>query len=145
MMEFEEIKMVLKQRFPIIMVDRVLDIIPGQRIKAIKNISGNEIFLMGHFPQHYIMPGVLIAEAFAQAASIMISSNDNDNNKQDEFVVLGAINEMRFLEPVKPGYTLVIDLNMIKSIDNYFIVQGEAKVDDRLVANGKLTFAKVTF
>lgn len=142
-MEFEEIKMVLKQRFPIIMVDRVLDIIPGQRIKAIKNISGNEIFLMGHFPQHYIMPGVLITEAFAQAASIMISSNDN--NKQDEFVVLGSINEMRFLEPVKPGYTLVIDLNMIKSIDNYFIVQGEAKVDDRLVANGKLTFAKVTF
>ncbi|WP_054750151.1 3-hydroxyacyl-ACP dehydratase FabZ [Ruminiclostridium josui] len=127
MMEFEEIKKVLKQRFPIIMVDRVLDITPGQRIKAIKNISGNDIFLVGHFPQHYIMPGVLITEALAQAASIMISCNDNDDTNKDEFVVLGAIDQMRFFESVKPGYTLVMELNMIKAIDNYFIVQGEAR------------------
>ncbi|MCX8131705.1 MAG: 3-hydroxyacyl-ACP dehydratase FabZ [Clostridia bacterium] len=141
MMEFEEIKKVLKQRFPIIMVDRVLDMIPGQRIKAIKNITGNEIFFMGHFPQHYILPGVLVIEALAQAASIMISSIENDEYKKDEFLVLGTVNEMRFVEPVHPGYTLVMEINMIKAVENYFIVAGEAKIDDRVVAKGKLTFA----
>jgi 3-hydroxyacyl-[acyl-carrier-protein] dehydratase len=142
MMEFEEIKKVLKQRFPVIMVDRVLDMIPGNSVKAIKNVTGNEMFFMGHFPQYAIMPGVMIVEALAQTASIMISSIENDENKKDEFVVLGVINEMRFKEPVYPGYTLVLKINMVKAIDNYFIVAAEAEVDDRVVAKGKLTLVK---
>lgn len=145
MMKFEEIKKILKQRFPIIMVDRVLDMIPGQKIKAKKNVTGNEIFLMGHFPQHYIMPGVLIIEALAQTASIMISSSEKNEYKKDEFVVLGTVNEMRFIEPVYPGDTLVMEVNMVKSIENYCIVAGEVRVDERVVAKGKLSFAKTTF
>lgn len=140
MMEFEEIRKVLKQRFPIIMVDRVLDMIPGKKIKAIKNITGNEIFFMGHFPQHYIMPGVLIIESLAQAASIMIG-----NIEENEFLVLGTVKEMRFIKAVYPGDTLVMEINMIKSIENYFIVSGEAKVDGGVVARGKISFAKTIF
>ncbi len=141
MMKFEEIKKVLKQRFPIIMVDRVLEIEPLKKIKATKNVTGNEIFFMGHFPQYYLMPGVLIVEALAQSASIMINKRENDN----EFIVLGDIKEMKFKKPVYPGDTLVMEVELIKEIENYYIVSAIAKVDDKTVAKGKLHFGKVNF
>lgn len=73
-MNFEEIKGLLKQRFPFIMVDRVLEIEPGKKIKALKNVTGNEIQFLGHFPEHAIMPGIFIVEAIGQSASILFSS-----------------------------------------------------------------------
>ena len=72
-MTFEQIKTYLRQRFPLIMVDRVLEVEPGKRIKALKNVTGNEIQFLGHFPDYAIMPGTFIVEAIGQCASILFS------------------------------------------------------------------------
>ena len=102
-MTFEEVKEHLKQRFPLIMVDRVLELEPGKRIKTIKNVAGNEIQFLGHFVDYAIMPGTLIIEAIGQSASILFSRTTGKGMNQKEFMALAAVNDMRFLVPVLPG------------------------------------------
>lgn len=141
-MNFEEIKGLLKQRFPFIMVDRVLEIEPGKKIKALKNVTGNEIQFLGHFPEHAIMPGVFIVEAIGQSASILFSSTTKKGIDKGEAMVLGAINNMRFLVPVYPGQTMFIEVNAIKIVEEAALVEGIVTVDGNVVATGKLTFAR---
>ena len=142
-MNFEEVKVFLKQRFPFIMVDRVLQIEPGKKIKTLKNITGNEIQFLGHFPERAIMPGVLIVEAIGQSASILFSYADKKGTAKGEAMVLGAINNMRFLAPVYPGETLLVEINVIKMVDDAALVQGTATVEGKVVAEGKLGFARM--
>ena len=99
-MTFEEVKAHLKQRFPFIMVDRVLELEPGKRIKTLKNVAGNEIQFLGHFPEFAIMPGTSIIEAIGQSASILFSHTTGVGINPNEFMALAAVNEMRFLVPV---------------------------------------------
>lgn len=141
-MNFEEIKGLLKQRFPFIMVDRVLEIEPGKKIKALKNVTGNEIQFLGHFPDHAIMPGVFIVEAIGQSASILFSSTTKKGIEKGEALVLGAINTMRFLAPVYPGQTMLIEVNIIKMVEEAALVEGIVTVDGSVVATGKLSFAR---
>src|SRR5208282_3485141 len=99
-MTFEEVKTYLRQRFPFIMVDRVLEVEPGKRIKALKNVAGNEIQFLGHFPDYAIMPGVFIVEAIGQCASILFTQTTSQGLNAGEFLVLAAINDMRFFVSV---------------------------------------------
>lgn len=142
MMTYEEVKGLLKQRFPMVMVDRVLELEPGKRIKAVKCVSGNEIFFLGHFPDYSIMPGILIIESFAQSASILFSGSTGKGMDSGEMMVIGAVNDMRFLAPVVPGYSLIIEVNVIKMFEDAAMVEGTVTMEDTVVAKGKMTFAR---
>jgi 3-hydroxyacyl-[acyl-carrier-protein] dehydratase len=141
-MEFEAVRKQLKQRFPFIMVDRVLELEPGKRIQTVKNVSGNEIQFLGHFPEFAVMPGTLIVEAIGQSASILFSSTTGLGLKPGEFMVLGGINDMRFLVPVLPGHTMVMEVKVVKMVGHAALVEGVARVNDIVAVQGKLSFAR---
>ena len=142
MMEFQEVRTHLKQRFPFLMVDRVLELEPGKRIKTLKNVTGSEIQFLGHFPDFAVMPGTLIVEAFGQSASLLFSHSTGLGLNPGEFMVLGVINDMRFLVPVLPGHTMIIDVNVLKMVPNAALVEGVVRVDETIVAQGKLSFGR---
>jgi 3-hydroxyacyl-[acyl-carrier-protein] dehydratase len=139
-MTFEEVKANLKQRFPFIMVDRVLELEPGKRIKTLKNVTGNELQFLGHFPDFAIMPGVFIIEAIGQSASILFSQTIGTGTK--ELLVMAVVNDMKFLVPVLPGHTLTIEVNIVKMTLDAALVEGVASVEDTVVTRGKLGFAR---
>jgi 3-hydroxyacyl-[acyl-carrier-protein] dehydratase len=141
-MTFEEVKTHLKQRFPLIMVDRVLELEPGKRIKTLKNVTGNESHFLGHFPDSAIMPGTFIIEAIGQSASVLFSHTTGKGMNPGEFMVLAVVNDMKFLIPVLPGYTMTIEVNIIKMSQEAALVEGVASVEDVVVARGKLSFAR---
>jgi 3-hydroxyacyl-[acyl-carrier-protein] dehydratase len=141
-MSFEEVRAALKQRFPMIMVDVVTSLEPGKRIRAIKNVTGNEIQFLGHFPEYAVMPGTLIVEAVGQAASILFAKSMGTGTGAGEFLVLGSINEMRFLKPVVPGDKMELDVQVLKFIDDFAVVEVAASVNGVDVAKGKLGFAR---
>jgi 3-hydroxyacyl-[acyl-carrier-protein] dehydratase len=141
-MTFEEVRTALKQRFPMIMVDSVTELEPGKRIHAIKNVTGNEIQFLGHFPEHAVMPGTLIVEAVGQAASILFAKSMDSGTRPGEFLVLGSINEMRFLKPVVPGDRMEMEVKVLKFIEDFAVVEVSASVNGVDVAKGKLGFAR---
>jgi 3-hydroxyacyl-[acyl-carrier-protein] dehydratase len=141
-MTFEQIKEHLKQRFPMLMVDRVLEMEPGKRIKTQKNVAGNEIQFLGHFSDYTIMPGTLIIEAIGQSASILFSHTTGIGMKKSEFMALAAVNDMRFLVPVLPGDILTMEVSVIKMTEEAALVEGVASVEDKVVTRGKLSFAR---
>jgi 3-hydroxyacyl-[acyl-carrier-protein] dehydratase len=141
-MTFEEVKAHLKQRFPFLMVDRVLELEPGKCIKTLKNVTGNEIQFLGHFPDYAIMPGTSIIEAIGQSASILFSYTTGKGMESNEFMALAAVNDMRFLVPVLPGHTMIIDVNIVKMTAEAALIEGTARVEDTIVARGRLSFAR---
>jgi 3-hydroxyacyl-[acyl-carrier-protein] dehydratase len=141
-MTFEEVRAVLKQRFPMLMIDTVTTLDPGKSIRATKNVTGNELQFLGHFPEHAVMPGTLIVEAIGQAASILFAKTTGTGIDPGEFLVLGSINQMRFLVPVVPGNQLEIEVKVLKFIEGFALVEAEAKVDETVVAKGNLGFAR---
>lgn len=141
-MTFEEVKAHLKQRFPIIMVDRVLELEPGKRIKTLKNVAGNELHFLGHFPEFAIMPGTLIIEAIGQSASILFSHTTGKGMSSKEFMVLAVVNDMKFLVPVLPGHTIIMEVTILKMTEEAALIEGIALVDDAVVTRGKLSFAR---
>ncbi len=138
-MKFEEVRAVLKQRFPMIMVDSVISLEPGKCIRTTKNVTGNEIQFLGHFPEHAVV------EAIGQSASILFSKTTGTGTRPGEFLVLGSINNMRFLAPVVPGDRMEIELRVLKFIEDLALVEAVATVDDMVVATGKLGFARRSF
>jgi 3-hydroxyacyl-[acyl-carrier-protein] dehydratase len=143
-MTFAEVRNLLKQRFPMLMVDAVLELVPEQRIVTLKNVTGNEIQFLGHFPELAIMPGTLIVEAFGQSASILFSKTTSLGLRPGEFLVLGMINDMRFLVPVVPGDRMVIAVQILKVVGDIAFVEGTVSVEQTVVARGKLGFARRT-
>jgi len=141
-MTFEEVRGALKQRFPMLMVDMVVALDPGKSIQTIKNVTGNELQFLGHFPEHAVMPGTLIVEAIGQSASILFSKTTGTGMQPGEFLVLGAINEMRFLVPVVPGNRLEMNIQVLKFIEGFALIEAVATVDGTVVARGKLGFAR---
>ena len=144
LMTFAQIRNLLKQRFPMLMVDAVLELVPEQRIVTIKNVTGNEIQFLGHFPEMAIMPGTLIVEAFGQSASILFAQTTSLGLRPGEFLVLGVINDMRFLVPVVPGDRMVIAVKILKIAGDIALVEGTVSVEQTVVARGKLGFARRT-
>src|SRR5271166_4238740 len=119
LMTFEEVRAALKQRFPMLMVDTVVSLEPGKSIRTTKNVTGNELQFLGHFPEHAVMPGTLIVEAIGQSASILFAKTTGTGMEPGEFLVLGTINQMRFLAPVVPGDKLEIDVQVLKFIEGF--------------------------
>jgi 3-hydroxyacyl-[acyl-carrier-protein] dehydratase len=142
LMTFEEVRAALKQRFPMIMVDTVISLEPGKSIRTTKHVTGNEIQFLGHFPEHAVMPGTLIVEAIGQSASILFSKTTGTGTQPGEFLVLASINEMRFLVPVVPGSRMEIEVQVLKFIEDFALVEAVATVDATAVAKGKLGFAR---
>jgi 3-hydroxyacyl-[acyl-carrier-protein] dehydratase len=142
-MTFEEVKSCLKQRFPMLMVDRVLELEAGKRVKALKNVTGNEIQFLGHFADYAIMPGTLIIEAIGQSASLLFSHTSGKGMSQKEFMALASVNEMRFLVPVLPGHTMIMEVKILKMTEEAALIEGVASVDDTVVARGKLSFFRM--
>jgi 3-hydroxyacyl-[acyl-carrier-protein] dehydratase len=142
LLNFEEVRSLLKQRFPMLMIDSVTGIEPEKRIQAIKNVTGNELQFLGHFPEKAIMPGTLIVEAIGQAASLLFSKMTGAGLKPGEFLVLGTIQSMRFLVPVVPGDRMEIDVKILKLVQDLALVEGSVTVDGTLVATGTLGFAR---
>lgn len=142
-MTFAEVTEHLKQRFPLIMVDRVLELEPGKRIKTLKNVTGSEIQFLGHFPELAIMPGTFIIEGIGQSASILFSRTTGKGMKPGEFMALAAVNDTRFLAPVLPGHTLFMEVNVLKMTENAALVEGVAVVEDQVVTRSKLSFARI--
>lgn len=141
-MSFEEVRALLKQRFPLLMIDNVISLVPGKAITAVKNVTGNEIQFLGHFPDQAIMPGTLIVEAIGQAASILFSKTTEKGIAPGEYLVLGTINNMRFITPVVPGNRMEINIKVLKCVQDVALVEGFASVDGTTVASGHLGFGR---
>jgi 3-hydroxyacyl-[acyl-carrier-protein] dehydratase len=140
-LNFEEIKKLIPQRFPYIMIDRVAEVEPGKQAVTIKNVSGNDIFFLGHFPDRAIMPGTAIIEAMAQTAIILFATEKKmkKNNKKPNYF-LGSV-KARFLRPVFPGDQLKIKAVSIKSLPTGAFVSAEAFVDNKKVSEAELVFS----
>src|SRR5262245_56952167 len=140
---FEEIKTLVPQKFPLLMVDRVISLEKGRKVVDIKNITGNEIFFLGHFPNMAVMPGAFIIESMAQTAIILFRKSHEDHmtalvDDNTLFVFGGA--KVRFLKPVIPGDQLQIEVTMIKAYSIGGVVEAMATVAGQLVAQANLTF-----
>ena len=141
-MDIQGILEYLPHRYPFLLIDRVLAIDPGRSLTGLKNVSFNEPFFLGHFPQKPIMPGVLILEALAQATGILAFKSQAEKPDHHSMYYLVGVDNARFKRPVEPGDQLVVEvrLDRIKrGIGRFF---GEAKVDGQLVATAELMCAK---
>ncbi len=114
LMDFEQVRALAKQRFPMLMLDSVTALEKGKSIRAVKNVTGSEIQFLGHFPERAVMPGTLIVEAIGQAASVLFAKTKGTGVLPGEFLVLGSIQDMRFLVPVVPGDTMQIEVDGIE-------------------------------
>lgn len=138
-LNFEEIKKLLPQRFPFIMIDRILEVDPGKEAVAAKNVSGNDICFLGHFPDVAIMPGVTILEAMAQTAIILFAAGRESAGKPPLYF-LGSV-KARFFHPVVPGDQLIIKAVNVKSLPTGAYVTAEARVGDQKVSEAELVFS----
>jgi beta-hydroxyacyl-ACP dehydratase FabZ len=139
MLNIEEIFKILPQRFPFVMIDRILELEPKKKVVAIKNISYNEEFFGGHFPGKPIMPGVLIIEAMAQASIILFYESKDALKGKDMVYYLGGV-KVRFFHPVIPGDQLKLVIEPLKILSNAAIVKAQAFVADKEVAYGEMSF-----
>jgi len=137
-MDIHQILEYLPHRYPILLVDRVLDVVPGERITALKNVSVNEPFFPGHYPHHPVMPGVLIVEAMAQTAAIL--SFKTMGNKPDDKSVyyFVGIDGARFKRPVSPGDQLIMEVSLLMNKRGMWKFAGVAKVDGQIAAEAEL-------
>ena len=132
-----EIMEALPHRYPFLLVDRVIDIAEDE-ITAIKNVTINEEFFQGHFPQYPVMPGVLIMEALAQAAGVLELSKPENKGK---LVFYAGMDNVKYKKQVTPGDQLVLHAKFIKRRGPIAVAEAEATVDGKLAAKGTLTFA----
>ena len=136
----EEIREALPHRYPFLFVDRVLELEPGVRVKSLKNVSINEPFFAGHFPERPIMPGVLILEAMAQTGIVFAKYTDPEGLR-DKLLVFAGIDGVRFRRPVGPGDQLIMELELVKRKSALWKMEGRATVDGELAAEAVLMAA----
>jgi 3-hydroxyacyl-[acyl-carrier-protein] dehydratase len=140
-LDFEEIKKLIPQRFPFIMIDKILEVEPGKRAVSIKNISGNDILFLGHFPEKAVFPGAAIIEAMAQTAIILFAiSEGKTEHKKRPLYYFGSV-KARFLNPVVPGDQIKITVTNVKSLPSVSYVSAEAFVDDSKISEAELVFS----
>lgn len=140
MLNKEEIKKIIPQRDPFLMIDEVESYIPGESATAYKEVKEEEWYFKGHFPGNPIMPGVLITESLAQTGAIAILSLEENRGKNALF---GGIDKMKFKKMVVPGNKLKLEVKIIKQKGPIGVGEAIATVEDKLVAKGELTFAVV--
>jgi beta-hydroxyacyl-ACP dehydratase FabZ len=139
-MDVKEIKRILPHRYPFLLVDRILSWEIGKHIIGLKNVTINEPFFTGHFPNNPIMPGVLIIEALAQVGGILalLSVPEHLGNPS---IYLISLDKVRFRKPVVPGDQLILELEVLRGGKKFFKMMGKAFVEKHLVAEGELVAA----
>lgn len=140
MLDINEIMKIIPQRPPILMIDKVEELIPGESCIAYKNVCINESYFAGHFPGNPIMPGVLIIESLAQTGAVAILSKEENKGKNALF---GGVDKLRFKKQVLPGDVLKLEVKIIKQKGPIGVGEAIATVDGKVAVKGELTFAIV--
>jgi len=138
MLNIEQIKEIIPHRYPFLLVDQILELEPGKRAVGKKNVTMNEEFFQGHFPDYAVMPGVLIIEALAQVGAVAVLSLDEHKGKLAFFA---GIDNVRFKEQVRPGDTLTLEVEMTTLRRGIGKGHAIARVGDKIAAEGDLMFA----
>ena len=141
-MDICEVLQHLPHRYPFLLIDRVVDCIPGKSLVALKNVTYNEPFFQGHFPQRPIMPGVLILEALAQATGILAFRTTETRPTENVLYFFVGIDNARFKQPVEPGDQLILEVVLVRRMRDLWKFSAQAKVDDKVVASAELMCAK---
>jgi 3-hydroxyacyl-[acyl-carrier-protein] dehydratase len=137
MIDINQIKAMLPHRYPFLLVDRVLEYTPKQRIVALKNVTVNEDFFNGHFPAKPVMPGVLIIESMAQTAGLIMLSEEEHKGKIPYFT---GIDHARFRKTIVPGDQIIIEVNVMRLKGNVGRVKAVARVDNQVATEAELMF-----
>lgn len=135
-LDSQAIQELLPHRYPFLLVDRIIELVPRQRIVGIKQVSINEPFFQGHFPGAPVMPGVLVVEALAQVGAVLALREIEDRDKK--LVLFTGIRVARFRRPVVPGDTLTLEVTALRIGSRIQRMRGEAKVDGQLVADADI-------
>lgn len=136
MLSINEIMKILPHRYPMLLIDRILEIEPGKRVVGLKNVSANEQFFQGHFPGAPVMPGVLIVEAMAQCCAVLALREIDDRERK--LFLFGGIDKARFRRPVVPGDQLRLECEILQRRSNTLRMRGVATVDGVVVAEAEM-------
>ncbi len=135
MMNILEIQKILPHRFPFLLIDRITELKPKSKAVGLKNVTINEPFFQGHFPDYPIMPGVLVIEAMAQVSGILAFQSGAEGNS----VYFMSIEKAKFRKPVVPGDQIIFEVNVVQQRNNVWKFSGQAFVDKKLVAEAEFT------
>jgi beta-hydroxyacyl-ACP dehydratase FabZ len=136
MLNIIDIMKLLPHRYPMLLVDRILELEDGKRIVGLKNVTANEQFFQGHFPGAPVMPGVLIVEAMAQCSAVLFLKDLEDRERK--LFLFGGVDKARFRKPVIPGDQLIMECTVLQRRASTVKVRGEAKVDGHIVAEAEM-------
>jgi beta-hydroxyacyl-ACP dehydratase FabZ len=139
--KIQEILTILPHRYPFLLVDRILETDGATHMVGLKNVTMNEPFFQGHFPEHPVMPGVLLVEALAQVGVVLLLNNDP--NRNSKLVYFLGIDKCRFRQPVVPGDQLRIEVSVLKQRGRYYKMKGQALVDGNLAVEAELSCSVV--
>ena len=134
-MDIKEVLKYLPHRYPFLLVDRVLECTPGESLVALKNVSYNENFFPGHFPNQPVMPAVLILEAMAQATGILVMRTLDALPTENSVYYFVGVDKARFRRPVEPGDQLIFNIELLRTVRDIWKVKAEARVNDTVVAD----------
>jgi len=142
-MDIAQIMKILPHRYPFLLVDRIIELEPGERVVGIKNVTINEQFFIGHFPGHPVMPGVLILESMAQVAGVLAFASTGtldeiEQNMEDKVIYFMSVDKLKFRRPVVPGDQLRLEVKLTRMRGNIASLEGKAYVDDVLVAEAEM-------
>jgi len=141
-MDIYQVMQHLPHRYPLLLIDRVLEIRKGEYLKAVKNVSYNEPYFTGHFPHRPVMPGVMILEAMAQATGILAFVTTDSKPTEKSLYYFVGIDEARFKQPVIPGDQLIIEVDVVQTKRGVWKFNGKASVDDKVVTSAVLMCAE---
>jgi beta-hydroxyacyl-ACP dehydratase FabZ len=136
-----DILKILPQRYPFLLVDRIIETDGSTHMVGLKNVTINEPFFQGHFPEHPVMPGVLLVEALAQVGVILLLSSDE--TRDSKLVYFSGIDKCRFRQPVVPGDQLRMEVTVLKKRDRYYKMKGQALVDGNVAVEAELSCSVV--
>ena len=142
LLDYDAIAALLPHRFPFQFIDRVLEFDDGIRILALKNVTINEPFFRGHFPEQPLMPGVLICEALAQAGALL-AHHSRDGVRPGHVVLLAGLDRVRFRRPVVPGDQLLLEVVLLKRRRPLWKLRGIARVDDKVSAEAEISAMEI--
>lgn len=139
-LDIHQILNLLPHRYPFLLLDRVTEVVPQEKLIALKNVTFNEPFFEGHFPARPVMPGVLMLEAMAQASAILASYDLEEVDTENRVYYFTAIDKARFKRPVEPGDQLIFEVETVRRIRNMWKCKGRATVDGDVAATAELMF-----
>ncbi len=138
--DIHRIREILPHRYPFLLIDRVLEVVPGERLRALKNVTANEPFFGGHFPHRPVFPGVLMLESIAQASAILVSLIIDAKASQKNVYLFAGVDKARFKAPVEPGDQMVIEVSLEGQRRALWRCSGTISVRDKLVCASDVLF-----